>query len=299
LAVGQCHPGSYQSLQTQKTEAVQQAYQTTGKNLSCGELSQQLTALKRQEAWLYDFDSPMLQQALANLKRAFDNFFAKRARYPKFKKKKSSGQSFRYRRQEEKLRRAQRHWSRCQKGSRNPSQARLRVAKVHERTANLRKEFLHQLSQSLVQQWDVQDLHLKSLAKIKHAKSWFDASFGEFLRQVEYKTLWNNKRMVWVDTFSPSPKPCSQCGSKNDDLGLADRQWKCPACETQHSRDWNAAQNGRDEVMRMLAVGYTESRNACGRDVSLANASRLDGSKNPPPLGVGRVNPAKLAPPPP
>jgi putative transposase len=87
-----------------------------------------------------------------------------------------------YRRMERKLGRAQRHLSRCQKRSHNRIQAKLRVARVQERVANLRKEFVHQLSHKLVQRWNVvcvEDLNLKSLAKTKQAKSWFDAAFGE------------------------------------------------------------------------------------------------------------------------
>ena len=253
-------------------------YQANGKSLAWSQLSRELTELKHTESWLYDFDSQMLQQALANLKQAYVNFFAGRAKFPKFKKKKSARQSFRipqrvkvsdgyvyiptmgkvklrqsevlelptksatfkrtavghwfvtlvaefempaakvpireekvvgldavlqppnylvgsdgsavpapryYRRMERKLRRAQRHLSRCQKPSHHRSQAKLHVARVQERIANLRKEFVHQLSHNLVQRWDVvcvEDLNLKSLAKTKQAKSWLDASFGELFR---------------------------------------------------------------------------------------------------------------------
>jgi hypothetical protein len=114
-----------------------------------------------------------------------------------------------YRKMQRKLRRAQRHLSRGQKRSHNRSQAKLRVARVHERVANLGKEFVNQLSHKLLQRWDVlcvEDLNLKSLAKTKHAKSWFDASFGELFRQIEYKCLWKSKHFVQVDRFFASSK---------------------------------------------------------------------------------------------
>jgi putative transposase len=108
------------------------------------------------------------------------------------------------RRMERKLGRAQRHLSRCQKRSHNRRQAKLRVARVQARVANLRKEFVHQLSHQLVERWDVvcvEDLNLKSLAKTKQAKSWLDAAFGELFRQLAYKSLRNSKHFVRVDRF--------------------------------------------------------------------------------------------------
>ena len=350
-------------------ERCQQYYQQSGKSKPWAELSAELTQLKQTELWLYDFDSQMLQQALADLRRAYINFFERRAGFPKFKKKKAARQSFRipqrvriekgcvyvpsigrvrirqsqaidlatksatfkrtavghwfvtlvaefempaakvpiredqavgfdmvlespnflvgsdgeavraprhYRARERKLRRAQRHLARAQKGSRHREKARRRVAKIHERTANLRQEFLHQLSHLIVITWSVicfEDLSLKALARTKHAKSWLDAAFGELLRQVEYKALWNGKHFVQVDRFFPSTKLCSECGYKNDDLSLSDREWTCPGCRTHHLRDANAAKNVRVEGLRIVAEGHPETVNACGLRVSLASAS--------------------------
>ena len=138
---------------------------------------------------------------------------------------------------------------------------------------------LHQLSNRIVQSWDViclEDLTLKSLVKTKQAKSWMDASFGEFLRQVEYKALWNGKHFVQVGKFFPSTKLCSQCQSKNDRLSLSDREWTCPVCGTEHIRDWNAAKNIRAEGLRILAEGHPERLNACGPRVRLTKASIAD-----------------------
>jgi putative transposase len=156
----------------------------------------------------------------------------------------------------EKLGRAQRPLSRSKKRSHNRSQAKLRVARVQERVANLRKEFVHQLSHQLVERWDVvcvEDLNLKSLAKTKQAKSWLDASFGELFRQIEYKSLWNSKHFVRVDRFFASSQLCSACGYKNNDLRLSERQWKCPAAiniRRERSKDTRCADAQRVETPR-------------------------------------------------
>jgi putative transposase len=174
------------------------------------------------------------------------------------------------------LRRAQRKLSRRKLGSRNRSKARKQLAKVHERTANLRRDFLHKLSLFIVTTWSVicfEDLTLKSLARTKHAKSWFDAAFGELLRQVEYKALWNSKHFVQVNRFFPSTKQCFECRYKNDNLTLSDRQWTCPGCGARLVRDLNAAKNVRAEGLKLVAEGHPETRNACGARVRLAKAS--------------------------
>jgi putative transposase len=338
----------------------QDYYQQYGKSKPWAELSAEFTQLKRSARWLYDFDSQMMQQALADLKRAYSNFFQRRASFPRFKTKKRSRPAFRipqrvriegervyapsvgwikirqsqaielatksatfkrtavghwfvtlvaefempttkvpvresetvgfdlvleppnflvgsdgsevpaprfYRVRERKLRRAQRQLSRGQRDSRNRAKARRRVAKIHERTAHLRQNFLHTLSHFIVATWSVicfEDLSLKSLAKTKHAKSWLDAAFGELLRQVEYKALWNSKHFVQVGRFFPSTKQCFECGYKNDNLSLSDREWTCPACAIHHIRDWTAAKNIRAEGLKNVAEGHPETLNACG-----------------------------------
>ena len=117
----------------------------------------------------------------------------------------------------------------------------------------------------IVAAWSVicfENLSLKSLAKTKLAKSWLDAAFAELLRQVEYKALWNSQHFVQDDRFFPSTQLCSECGYKNDDLSLSDREWTCLRCGTHHLRDWNAAQNVRAEGLRVVAEGHPETENA-------------------------------------
>jgi len=176
------------------------------------------------------------------------------------------------------LRRAQRHLSRKQKGSRNRAQARLGVAKVYERVANLRSNFCHQLTHQLMQYPAVclEDLSILGLAKTKLAKSMLDAAFGEVIRQWKYKSVWNGTYALQADRFFPSTQLCSACGYQNPKLRLCDREWICPGCETQHRRDQNAAQNLEDEGIRQLvAMGRIETVNACGRYVRPAVAGHV------------------------
>src|SRR5690606_8584243 len=113
----------------------------------------------------------------------------------------------------------------------------------------------------------IEDLSLKGLARTKLAKSFHDAGLGEIRRQLEYKAIWNRKRLLVVDRYYPSSKTCSACGLINQDLKLSDRSWGC-ACGAVHDRDVNAARNIRTEGLRMLvAAGHAETLNACGGDV--------------------------------
>jgi putative transposase len=184
-----------------------------------------------------------------------------------------------YRQYAKKLRRAQQKMCRRVKGSRNRAKAVLAVSRVHERISSLRGNFAHQLTHSLVSKYPalcLENLSIEGLAKTKLAKSMLDAAFGETVRQWKYKSLWNNTHAVQADRFFPSTKLCSECGYKNNDLTLSDREWTCPACGTHHSRDGNASLNLKAEGIRILdALGYMESLNDCGQDVSLAKASSL------------------------
>jgi putative transposase len=176
-----------------------------------------------------------------------------------------------YRQYIKKLRRAQQTLCRRVKGSRNRVKAVLAVAKVHERISNLRSNFAHQLTHSLVAKYPalcLENLSIEGLAKTKLAKSMLDAAFGETVRQWKYKSLWNNTHAIQADRFFPSTKLCSECGYKNNNLTLSDREWDCPACGTHHNRDRNASLNLRVEGIRQLdALGYMESLNDCGQCV--------------------------------
>lgn len=159
-----------------------------------------------------------------------------------------------YRKAQRRLRRAQRAVARRVKGSAGHTAAKARVASIHHRTADRRKDFLHQLTTELVAAHEglcIEDLSVKALARTKLAKSMLDASMGEFRRQVTYKCEWNRKHLAVIDRFYPSSRLCPNCGEINGELTLSDRVWTC-RCGSVHDRDLNAARNIRDEGLCIL-----------------------------------------------
>jgi putative transposase len=161
-----------------------------------------------------------------------------------------------------KLRRVQKALSRKQKGSNNRYKARLKVAKVHEQISDARKDFLHKLTTQLVRENQtiaVEDLAVKNM--IKNPKLAFaigDASWGELVRQLEYKCDWYGRNFVKIDRWFPSSKRCGHCGHIVEKLPLNIRTWDCPNCRAKHDRDINAAKN-------ILAAGLAVS--VCGAGV--------------------------------
>jgi putative transposase len=174
----------------------------------------------------------------------------------------SDGQTFENHRHlkqsEKKLAKLQHQLSRKSKGSNNRNKARTKVARQHERIANQRNDTLHKLSTQLVKDYDVicvETLRPKNMIKNHRlAKSISDASWGEFVRQLEYKCEWQHKPLVKIDPFFPSSQTCHVCGNKNPgtkDLGV--RAWVCSECGAEHDRDVNAAKNILSEGLRLLA----------------------------------------------
>ena len=164
----------------------------------------------------------------------------------------SEGETFknnRYtRRYEHKLAKAQRHLSRKKKGSRGFESQKLKVARLHEKIANSRADYLHKCSISLVRRYDticIEDLNVKGMVKNHRiAKSVTDAGWGSFVTMLTYKAEWNGKKIVKVDRFFPSSQTCNVCGHVNKDIkDLSVREWECPECHTHHDRDINAAIN--------------------------------------------------------
>lgn len=176
------------------------------------------------------------------------------------------------------LKRRQQALSRKKKGSNNRKKQLKRVAKVHEKIANTRQDFLHKLSRKLVddnQVIVVEDLNIKGLARTHAAKSILDAGFGMLVNFLNYKLEREGGKLVEVDKFFPSTKLCNCCKFKNDSLSLSIREWVCPNCQTYHDRDENAAKNIREEGLRILSantVGHTEVK-ACGEGVRLVSNS--------------------------
>lgn len=175
------------------------------------------------------------------------------------------------------LKRRQQLLSRKTKGSNNRKKQVKRVAKVHEKIANTRQDFLHKISRELVDENQVivvENLCIKGLARTKLAKSVLDAGFGMLVNFLGYKLEREGGKLIEVDRFFPSTKLCNCCKFKNNSLNLSIREWVCPNCQIYHDRDENAAKNIREEGMRILStntVGHTGIE-ACGEDVRLVGA---------------------------
>jgi len=317
-----------------------------------------LTTLKQEFTWLKDPLSQSLQRTLRNLDTAFNRFFAKKAKFPKFKSRRdkqsfcipqntevkdsrlyipkfkegikikqhramegkiinstiskkpcghyyvtivverhipkhkrndktvgvdlgikdlailSDGKRYKniksYRTLEARLARLQRHHSKKEKGSANQEKARRKLARLHEKIANIRSNHLHQVTSKIVSENQticLEDLSVRGMLKNrKLAKSVADVSFYEFARQINYKASWYGRTVIQVDRWYPSSKTCFHCGFVNQDLTLANRGGDCPRCSRKLDRDLNAARNIKREGLRSNTVGTTEIE-ACGEDV--------------------------------
>lgn len=315
-----------------------------------------LTELKKtpEHAWLKEVSSVPVQQALRHLQTAFANFFAKRAKYPTFKRKdgpqsaeyttsafKWDGKALKlakmgaplairwsrtlpkaakvttvtvskdaagryfvsllcddmaqpkpeaagkvgidlglthfailstgekiaapntFRKNEARLAKLQRRLAKKQKGSRNRAKARLKVARLHAHITDARRDFLHKLSTRLINENQVIAVETLAVSNMQKnrclAKSISDASWSEFVRQLEYKAHWYGRTLVGIDRWYPSSKRCSDCGHTVPKMPLSVREWACPECGSIHDRDVNAARN-------VLTAGLAGL--VCGENVS-------------------------------
>lgn len=157
---------------------------------------------------------------------------------------------------QKKLIKLNRTLSRRQKGSKNKDKARVKLAKFHEKLNNIKENYLHQVSNQLLNENQVivmEDLNVKGMLKNHNlAKSIQELSLYRFKEMLRYKSIWSDRDIVEIDRFYPSSKLCNCCGYKNDELILKDREWQCPECKTRHDRDLNAAINIRNEGQRLL-----------------------------------------------
>ncbi|UUU35815.1 transposase [Streptomyces sp. CA-210063] len=338
------------------------------RRISYVQSSAALTEWKKTEdlAFLAEVSSVPLQQALRHLQTGFTNFFARRAKYPRYKSRKKSRASAEYtrsaftwreghltlakmaepldirwsrplpegaepttvtvsrdaagrwfvsmlcedtivpapatadavgvdagvtslvtlstgekianprheRRDRVRLAKAQRELSRKAKGSANREQARRKVAKVHVRIADRRRDFLHKLSTRLVRENQtvvIEDLTVRNLLKNgRLARAISDAAWTELRHMLEYKCAWYGRELVVIDRWFPSSKLCGACGTVRGKLPLNVREWTCE-CGTVHDRDVNAARN-------ILAAGLAAS--ACGDGVRPQRESSRTGQSS-------------------
>ncbi len=344
------------------------SYKAEGKGLNRSLMSKLLTKMKQQDdtAWLRNVDSVALQASYENLFAAFEQFFKKQNRYPRFKSKKNPVQSYttkntnhniaivskriklpklglvkfkqtcrlegrimratiKYnasgtfyvsvqcevpdfkplpqtneavgidlgitdfailstgrkvdnqrftKKMEQKLKREQRNLSRRYeqakkdnrdlKKSKNYQKQRMKVARLRERVAFQREDFLNKLSTELIRQYDIiclEDLHIKGLLKNhKLAKAISDVSWSSFVQKLMYKAKWYGREVVKVSRFYPSSQICHACGHYDCKKSLDIRAWTCPSCFTTLDRDINASRNILGEGLRILnnpTVGTT------------------------------------------
>ena len=178
-----------------------------------------------------------------------------------------------YARDEKRLAKAQRRHAKKKKGSRNREKARRKVARVHARIQDRRRDYQHKLSTRIVHENQVicvESLAVKNMVK-NHclAKAISDVGWGEFVRQLEYKSQWYGRTLVKIDRWYPSSKTCYNCKHVVEELPLDVREWVCPKCGVWHDRDLNAANN-------ILAEGLSVS--ACGGGVRPARAKARVGN---------------------
>ncbi len=344
------------------------AYESTGKSPTRFQQDRMLPSWKAENPWLMEADSHALQQAVADLDRAYQNFFRRcrqggRPGYPRFRSKRDARQSYRtsqgvsvpdarhvklpklglvkarvsrgiegrvlsatvkqvpsgryfvclcctdcpepeaapgaiavlgidagvhdlmvrsdgvkiaspraLARSERRLAREQRRLSRKRKGSASRRKQKRKVARIHERIADQRKDAIHKATTDAVRESQaiaVEDLDVRGMERDRRlAKAVAEASMSEMLRQLEYKCSWHGRRFVKVSRWYPSSKMCSCCGHVLEELPLSVRAWTCPACGARHDRDLNAAANIAREGARLLEEGTAGPAGTSGTKAS-------------------------------
>ena len=186
-----------------------------------------------------------------------------------------------FRKNQANLRSGQKHLSRKIFKSNRYEKQKRKVGRLHVKIANTRSYHIHNYTTKLVRNYDlicVEDLNLEAM-KRKFGKSASDASIGEAIKQLQYKSDWYGKVFVKIDRYFPSTQLCSSCGSKSGPKGLDGlnvRAWKCSGCGIFHNRDINAAKNILKEGYRIL----TGSENPANINKSAESASNEASSPN-------------------
>lgn len=156
---------------------------------------------------------------------------------------------------EKRIKHLQKELSKKVKGSNNRNKARIRLARAFERIVNQRTDYINKVVNELLGHYDIvfmEDLNVKGMLKNHHlSKAIQEVGFSKFKETLVNRAMANGKEVRFVDRFYPSSKICSNCGYKNMELKLSDREWVCPVCGEHHDRDINAAINILKEGERL------------------------------------------------
>ena len=191
-----------------------------------------------------------------------------------------------------KLKYNQRQLSKKIKGSSSRLKQKSKLATIHEKVTNIRKDYLHKVSTEIIKNHDViciEDLAVKNMMKNhKLAQAFSDVSLGTFYTMLEYKANWNDKQIVKISRWYPSSKTCCECGWINQDLNLKDRKWTCKSCNTIHNRDLNASINILKQGLKILSCGSgIESQDKQKRSKALPLGESMTSEAHPIAFGVG------------
>ena len=143
------------------------------------------------------------------------------------------------------LRKVNKAVSRKVKGSNNWWRAVWELARLYRKIANQRRDWHYKTATDLCERFDLiatETLNLDAMKRLWGRKV-SDLAFGQFVEILKFKCFKHNREFVQVGQWTPTTKPCSDCGHHNDNLSLSDRQWRCPECDSHHDRDANAAIN--------------------------------------------------------
>lgn len=161
---------------------------------------------------------------------------------------------------EKKLKKEQRKLSAKKKGSNNFHKQRKKVAKLHKKIANIRKDFLQKVSTCIIKENQIicmEDLSVKSMmtgatSTTNMNKELSNVGLHQFVSMLTYKADWYGRTLIKVDKYYPSSQLCNICGYQNKELTLKDRTWTCPSCHSTLDRDYNASLNILQEGLRLI-----------------------------------------------
>ena len=169
----------------------------------------------------------------------------------------------------QRLRRSSRALSHKLRGSRNAAKAKRRLARLHARISNIRKDATHKATTMLAKTYrriGIEDLNVRGMARNRRiARSIMDGGFFEFRRQLHYKARFYGARLVVADRWYPSSKTCSCCGSVKAELALSQRLFHCDKCGFDAGRDLNAARNLENMAASSAVTAGGEGRSGAVR----------------------------------